>query len=334
MYNIALVGVAHIHTPGFIHRLKVRSAEMSVKAVWDHDAARAAATAAELGAVAVADVEAIWADPTITAVVVCSETNRQQDLATAAAAAGKHLFVEKPLGMAAKDAWVMADAIERARVIFQTGYFMRSEPIHRFLRDEIAKGHLGKITRARHSNCHHGSLGGWFDGEYRWMAEPAVAGVGAYGDLGTHSLDILIWLLGDVTSVTADIRVATGRYGDCDEYGEGLMQFASGAIGTMAAGWVDVANPVRLIVSGTEGHAVMFHDTLYYTSKHVDGADGKTPWTTLPEPLPHAFDLYLDALLGKDVPLVSVREAAYRTTVMETLYKSAKAHCWLAPDGK
>jgi predicted dehydrogenase len=53
------------------------------------------------------------------------------------------------------------------------------------------KRYAGKITRARGSNCHSGSLGGWFDKEYRWMADPKIAGVGAFGDLGTHKLDIL-----------------------------------------------------------------------------------------------------------------------------------------------
>ena len=62
----------------------------------------------------------------------------------------------------------------------------------------------------------------------------------------------------------------------------------------------------------------------------LDGADGKTPWTDLPEPWPHAFDLFLDALTGKQgVPLVGVQEAAYRSTVMEALYRAAEARCWV-----
>ena len=47
------------------------------------------------------------------------------------------------------------------------------------LDDEIAKGSFGKITRVRHSNCHAGSLKGWFDTDWRWMADPKIAGVGA-----------------------------------------------------------------------------------------------------------------------------------------------------------
>lgn len=328
--NIALVGGAHIHTPGFITRLNERP-EFAVKYVWDHDAARAEQRAQALNAQAVVDPDTIWDDAAIPAVVICSETNRHEPLVVAAAAAGKHMFVEKPPGMAAADANVMANAIERAGVLFQTGYFMRGNPIHRFLKEQIAAGAFGVITRYRGSNCHAGSLGGWFDTEWRWMTDLAQAGCGAFGDLGTHALDIMLWLLGEVESVTASLGVATARYSDCDEYGEGLLRFTSGAVGTLAAGWVDVADPVKLLISGTEGHAVVVNGQLYFQSKRVAGADGKTPWTDLPEPWPHAFELFLDAVDGQpDVPLVSAREAAYRSAVMAALYAAAATQAWVS----
>jgi predicted dehydrogenase len=328
--TVSLVGCAHIHTPGFVKRLQER-AGVQVKYVWDHDPARAATQAAALSAQAVADVNDIWRDSQTTAVVICSETDRHEALVLAAAAAHKHMFVEKPLGLAADDAYRMAAAIEEAGVLFQTGYFQRGNPIHLFLRDEIAAGHFGKITRIRHSNCHAGSLKGWFDTDWRWMADPVQAGIGGFGDLGTHSLDILMWLLGDVTAVTASVGVATGRYGDCDEYGEGLLKFDNSVIASLAAGWVDVAHPVNLIVSGTEGHAYAANGQLYYQSSHVPDADGKTPWTVLPAQQPHAFELFFDALEGKDVSLVSAREAAARSAVMEALYQAARTQTWTVP---
>ena len=281
-----LRGLAHIHTPGFLDLLKKRS-DVKIKCIWDHDEARASKCAAANGLPLAKDVKEIWSDPEITAVVICSETNRHLELVLAAAKAGKHMFVEKPLGITARESSEMADAIEKAKLLFTTGYFMRTDPKHLFLKDEIAKGNFGKITRVRGSNCHSGSLGGWFDTDWRWMADPKIAGVGAFGDLGTHKLDILMWLMGDVDSVTADVRSITGRYGDCDETGEGLIQFKNGVIGTLAAGWVDVEDPVQLLISGTEGHAVIVDNLLYYRSKKVPGTDSKDPYTKL-SPCPSA----------------------------------------------
>lgn len=328
MIDLALLGAAHIHTPDFINRLS-RRAEVKVKYVWDHDRARAIKAAERLSA-QVADLPEIWADAEVRAVVVCSETDRHEELVLPAVAAKKHLFVEKPLGYAAADAYRMARAIEQAGVLFQTGYFMRGQPVHRFLKEQISKGHFGQLTRVRHSNCHAGSLRGWFDTEWRWMADPKVAGCGAFGDLGTHSLDILLWLLGEVELVTASIKIVTGRYEGCDESGEGLLRFKGGAVATLAAGWVDLADPVKVLLSGTEGHAHLVDGNLYFQSQHVAGADGKAPWD-LPEAQPHAFELFLEALAGRTVPLVTPREAAYRNAVMEALYDGARTSAWVAP---
>ena len=330
MINIAMVGAAHIHTRGFAKRLQARD-DIAVKWVWDHQPERAQRWAEALGSRVVGDVQTIWDDAQVAGVVICSETNRHEELVLAAARAKKHMFVEKPLGLGASDARAMAQAIEDAGVIFQTGYFMRGHGVHRFLLQQIQEGALGKITRVRMSNCHAGSLNGLFDTDYRWMADPAVAGCGAFGDLGTHRLDIMLWLMGDPVSVTADIAVATGRYGDCDEYGEGLLKFAGGAIGVLAGGWVDLDNPVPLLISGTEGHAYLCNGQLYFKSNLVAGADGKMPWTNLPQDLPHAFELYLDALNGKDVPLVGAHEAAIRSAVMEAMYEASRTKTWVTP---
>jgi predicted dehydrogenase len=331
MIQVAFVGCAHIHTPGYAKRVAERK-DVQAKFVWDPDPARAKQRALELHALVVRSRATIWADPEIAAVIICSETNRHLRLVKEGTAARKHLFVEKPLGVGSRDAYAMADLIEQAGILYQTGYGMRSDPKHLFVKQQVDAGNLGKLTRLRASVCHNGSLGGWFDTEWRWMADPRIAGVGAFGDLGTHGLDLLMWLAGDVVRATAEVEVVTRRYGDCDETGEGLLKFSSGAIGTLAAAWVDVANPVSLLVSGTEGHAAIVGGKVYFQSSKVPGADGKQPWTALLAALPSPLDMFLSAVGGATgLPLVGVREAAKRSAVMEAMYKGAKSQRWMAP---
>ncbi len=338
MTTIAFVGCAHIHTPGFIGAIKKRP-DIRVKSLWDPNPVVAEKRAAELGATVVPDDKVIWKDKDITAVVITSETTDHQRLVLAAAKAGKHIFAEKPLGMGSADGYKMAAAIGKAGVIFSTGYFQRGLPTNQFLKQEIAKGTFGKVTRVRGSNCHSGALGGWFDAkpdspweDWRWMADPKRSGVGGFGDLGTHSLDILLWIMGDVAKATGCVDVGTNRYDGCDELGEGLMRFEGGAIGTLAAGWDDVANPVHLIVSGTKAHAAVIDGELFFTCANVEGADGKTPWTKLPEARNAGFEGYLDAIEGKGNPeLVTAMEAAYRSAVMEAIYAGSKKGKWIEP---
>ena len=332
--EVAFVGVAHIHTPEFVGVLKHRTDDVTCKYVWDHDAARAKARAKELNATAVDDLQTIWADPQIKAVIICSETNLHKDLVLAAAKAHKHVYAEKPLGMGSADAYEMAKALDDAGLTFTTGYFMRDDPKILFLKEQCDKGAFGTITRVRGVNVHSGALGGWFDGEWRWMADPSQSGVGGYGDLGTHSLDLILWLMNQpVDRVTATISNGTARYPNCDEFGEGILLFHNGTIGTLAAGWDDVANPVTIEICGTEGHATIMNNELYFQSSKFPGSDDQKPWTKLPEALTRPLERFLDVQEGKkDVPpSVTADEAAYRSAVMEALYRGAKEHAWVEP---
>ena len=336
MRTLGFLGVAHIHTPSFVKIIKSRPDQFKVKAVWDAQPERAAIAAEHLHCRAVDRYDAIVADDEIDAVIVCSETVLHRELVEAAAAAGKDIFVEKPLAVSASDAFAMQKAIDEAGVIFQIGHFMRGYPIYRFIKQLLEDGCLGTITRIRHCNVHPGAIGGlfdagkgWYEDGWLWMTELEKSGVGAFGDLGAHSLDIMMWLMGDVLSVTAQMDRLLGKY-PCDEYGEGMLRFANGAIGTLAGGWVDLVSTMPIHVTGTEGVAYVDDDNLYVLSDNLPGADGGE-WTDLPEALPHAFELFLDALDGANVPLISAKEAADRTAVMEAFYQAAESNSWVQP---
>ncbi len=328
--KIALVGVGHIHIPGVVKCIQDRD-DIRVKYVWDHEAQRAQRRATELEAQVSDKLETIWRDDEVKAAVILSETDRHRELVVAGAQAGKDLFVEKPLGLGGEDARAMADAIEQAGIQYQTGLNFRTLPVYRWLREQIREGLFGKVTRARVSVCHGGALKDKFDTEWRWMADPAQAGGGGFFDLGAHALDLMLWLLGDVAEVTASIGSAVYRFEGCDEFGEGMLRFTSGAVGTVASGWADVANPVEALIAGTEGHALVMNDgSLYLQVPKMEGADGKTPFKGLPERGPQALDLFFDYLNGKgERGLVPVREAVRACRVMEALYEGHRERKWI-----
>lgn len=318
--RLAWVGVAHIHTPGFVNEVVRRG--FACAGVYDHDAARAAANASKLGGEvrALADMGKVEAD----AYVITSETARHLEMLEPIAKAGKPVFVEKPLGTNAKQSIALSKALDDHKIVFQTGYAQRGDARVQTLKKRVDEGFFGTITRVRASICHNGALGGWFDGEWRWMADRAQAGVGGFGDLGTHGLDLLMWLFGSVKAATGALSMGTARYPGCDEFGEGMMKFTSGAIGTLTASWDDVANPIRLQVAGTKGHALLNGDL------QIAGGDGRMQVVSdLAPGAPAGFGAFLDHLEGKPVGLVRAKEATARDVVMDAIYRGAESQKWI-----
>jgi predicted dehydrogenase len=83
-------------------------------------------------------------------------------------------------------------------------------------------------------------------------------------------------------------------------------------------------------ISGTEGHAVIFNDRLYYRSKHVEGSDSKQAFTNLPQAPRAPLHQFLDAVAGdRTQPLVTPSEAAARVAAMEAMYKGARQGKWV-----
>jgi predicted dehydrogenase len=327
--GLALLGAAHMHTSTFLQILATRE-DVKVKYVWDANPTLAAKHAAACGAKTAATSDEVLADAGVSGVLILSETCRHAELATRAAKAKKHLFVEKPLGVGARDAAQIAAAVEQAGVLFTTGYHLRTNPKHIFVKENIARGNLGKIVRVHASFSNDCVLQGVFDGELKWTTQRKFGALGSFADTGTHALDLLMWLLGDVESVSADVRSVTGRYPDCDETGQGMLRFKNGVTGTISAGWIEPENPVGLLISGTEGQATMFNERLYLRTKKVPGADGARPWGKLPPGPDHPVLQFASAVAGqKGMPLVTVREAAARVKVMEALYQAARERRWV-----
>lgn len=108
------------------------------------------------------------------------------------------------------------------------------------------------------------------------------------------------------------------------------MVFGNGVVGSLAAGWVDVAHPISLVLSGTEGHAYVRNGELFFKSAHVAHADGEQPWTQCPRSRSPRLEFFLDAVVGKQhAPLVGAREAAARSAVMEAFYRGATEQAWV-----
>jgi predicted dehydrogenase len=154
---------------------------------------------------AVADWRELLDDPAVQAVSVTAPNHWHRRIATAAAAAGRHVWVEKPVGLTAADALAVASAVKSAGVQSCVGFNYRNAPAVRHARELIAGGSLGTVTHARFRLF--SDYAGHPRGALSWRFERAQGGTGVLGDLASHGVDLIRYLLGEVDEVIADTAI-------------------------------------------------------------------------------------------------------------------------------
>ena len=169
-------------------------------AIADDVPGRAAEAARQFGArSAVTDWRAVVDDPDIRAVSVTAPNFLHREIGTAVVAAGKHLWIEKPVGLSVSDALAVARAAEAQGVTTAVGFNYRNAPAVAAARELIAAGELGEITHARFYFL--SDYAAHPDGALSWRFQRARGGNGVLGDLASHGVDLVRYLLGEVESV-------------------------------------------------------------------------------------------------------------------------------------
>ncbi|GAA2314621.1 Gfo/Idh/MocA family oxidoreductase [Streptomyces hawaiiensis] len=235
---------------------------------------RAEEAAAQFGfASTTRDWREVAADPRVRAVSITAPNFLHREIGVAMAEAGKHIWIEKPVGLTAADAGAVADAVAGAGVQGTVGFNYRNAPAVETARELIAAGEIGAVTHVRIRLF--SDYAAHPEGALTWRYERERGGSGVLGDLASHGVDLARHLLGDITSLTADTaiflperarpsgataghsRASGGELGpvENEDYVSCLLRFASGARGVLEACRVSVGeqNNYGFEVHGTKG---------------------------------------------------------------------------------
>jgi predicted dehydrogenase len=153
-----------------------------------------------------ADIDALLADPEVDAVYVASPHYLHLEHVTRAAQAGKAVLCEKPVGVSTAEAQAAVDVCRAASVPLTVAYYRRYWPVVQEMRRLLADGAIGEVVQARVQLVDHYLP----DPDRPWITEPERAGGGALANAGSHWIDLVRYLLGDVVDVTA---VCGGHFG-------------------------------------------------------------------------------------------------------------------------
>ncbi|MFD5572543.1 Gfo/Idh/MocA family protein [Streptomyces cadmiisoli] len=278
--GVAVVGfgwMGRVHTQAYARvahhypRLPLRPRLVTVA---EEVPGRAEEAAAQFGfESATRDWREVAADPRVGAVSITAPNFLHREIGVAMAAAGKHIWIEKPVGLTAEDARAVADAVAGAGVRGAVGFNYRNAPAVEAARDLIASGELGDVTHVRIRLF--SDYAAHPEGALTWRYERERGGSGVLGDLASHGVDLARFLLGDIASLTADTavfvprrarpagataghsRATGGELGEVEneDYVSCLLRFASGARGVLEACRVSVGeqNNYGFEVHGTKG---------------------------------------------------------------------------------
>jgi len=296
------------------------------------NAAKVAALAARDGLVAAPSLAALLDQAQLDIVCIGSPSGVHADEIALAASRGCHVLCEKPLDVTLARVDAAIEAVERAGVSLGLFFQDRCTPAFREAREAIAAGRLGRVllVDARVK---------WYrTPEYyrsaAWRGTPALDGGGALMNQGIHTIDLLLYLLGDVKEVQA--RAATALHAiEVEDTLVASMVFASGALGTFqatTAAWPGY--PRRIEISGTEGTLLLEHDRIAgwdLKSGHEAGAaltsaSKSASTAVVADATPHrrVVEDFVAALAQGRRPACDGREGRRSIALAAALYESAR----------
>ncbi len=255
--RVAVIGAGLVaqrsHLPAY-----VASEEAEVAALVSGHVETAERVAAEFGNPRVlGSWEEAAADPEIDAIDICAPNYLHAPIAIAAARAGKHVIVEKPMAMSVEEADAMVAAAREAGVVLMVAHNLRFVPIYETIKRVVSEGTIGRPLAVRGVFMHAGPDEFW-GATSDWFWKQEQAGGGSLLDMGIHMIDLVRWFVGrpvlEVTAMTARAVKPTPY----DDNAIVLLRFEGDVIASVQSSWAARPFPNREVtIHGELGHLAM-----------------------------------------------------------------------------
>jgi predicted dehydrogenase len=333
-YNVGIIGygwVASAHIPAL--QATGRARITSILSSRPLDEAKLAAQHG--GPIRVfRDLDAFLAQPDMQVVSVCSYPQDHARQAIAAARAGKHVILEKPVALHHEDLVAVREAVKAAGVRTCVCFECRYASQLRTAKAFVDQGLLGRVHYAEVDYFH--GIGPWY-GQYRWNTRKAAGGSSLLS-AGCHAMDALLLLMGSEVEVVSSYATrSSGREFEAYEYpttSVTLVKFRDGRVGKCAS-VIDCQQPYyfRVHLVGSEG--TLLDDKFYSTRL---GGLSKKEWSRLGLPMldsgdvaDHPYQAQFEAFFqaldhGVEMPLTSLAEAFVTHEVIFAADHSAALH--------
>ncbi|MER3416691.1 MAG: oxidoreductase [Gemmataceae bacterium] len=287
------------------------------------------------------DLDALLRHPGLDIVCVCTPSGAHLPPAVAAARAGKHVVVEKPLEITLERCDQIIEACDRAGVQLCTVFPSRFADANRLLKQAIDAGRFGRLTLAE-TTCKWWRPQSYYD-QGGWKGTRALDGGGALMNQAIHNVDLLLWTMGPVREVAAWTDTLAHERIEVEDTAVAALRFANGALGViLAATSVWPGFPKTIAVYGDRGSVVVEQeDILVWRFQAETDEDqrirerfaqrvGASGGASNPAAISHEYHRrqladFLTALEKGQPPLVDGREGRKAVELILAMYRSAQS---------
>ncbi|MBN1909721.1 MAG: Gfo/Idh/MocA family oxidoreductase [Pirellulales bacterium] len=312
------------------------------KVVACQDAVPAAAErlAKETGCRPYAKLKDMLADPEVDVVTIGTPSGAHLEPAVAAARAGKHVIVEKPLEITLKRCDKIIAECEKAGVTLSTIFPSRFHRTSVEIKKALDQGRFGQLTAGDAYVKWYRSQEYYDSGAWRGTWE--LDGGGALMNQAIHSVDLLLWLMGPVVEIRAQTALLAHKRIDVEDHAVATLRFANGALGVIEASTAVYPGYLKRIeINGTAGSAVMEEEDLvkwdFAKAKPRDteihkqmaaavstGGGAADPSAIGHHGHTHQFQDVLKAIQKGTAPLIDGHEGRRSVEVILAIYKAAE----------
>jgi len=309
--------------------------DVKISAVYGTNPQNVTRLATEHQATPYNNFEAFLSHKPLDAVILGTPSGLHAQQGIAAAQHGLHVLTEKPIDITTKNADALIAAAEKSKVKLAVIFQDRLKPNIQRLKQWLDRGLLGKplLVDARVK---------WYRppdyySNSNWRGTFALDGGGALINQAIHTIDLLLYLLGDVARVQA--RTATVLHKiEAEDTAVATLEFASGAVGTLLATTAAYPGyPRRLEITGTEGTVILEHDRIVAADLRNPPPDVATitagdsnqsaSSAAVTDISGHKAILedFLQAIANNTEPICNGREGRRSLALVEAIYASARA---------
>jgi predicted dehydrogenase len=296
-----------------------RSGKLTITACYSRSEEKRAAFAAKYGCRAVPSYEAILADSDIEAVINTTPNSVHLETTRAAADAGKHVFLDKPIANTVSDGRRITELCRKAGVVLALGYQRRRENQFRWIKRQIDEGVFGKLVNAE-ANISRDRLGKIDLGSWRYQAAGMPGGVML--QIGIHYTDVLEYLIGPVKAVSGQFARLV-LPGDNPDVASLVLEHENGALSTLNASYASASEYYLMNIYGKE--ATAYYDMFegLRMLKRGEKKPVKVPFADK-DTIAEELEEFADAIQGGGAPEVGGEYATTSLAVIRAGILSAR----------